>query len=184
MAARGSDAGDAASRPVLRVLRTRGPLFVCEDPAGLLRRLPQTRKRHHRGACLSIEELEHVARAAEVVWLRPEDALRRAELRERHASACRLYHHLTDVAGLRLRHGSQFGAAFVGYRDLRGHGACLVFLGPLARPAAVAAARVAGSVAKEAWVAEELHGGGGGFTLTRLGETRGEPRAKRCRGVP
>ncbi|KEG11675.1 hypothetical protein DQ04_02381100 [Trypanosoma grayi] len=166
---------------IIRVVRTHGPLFVCEDPSVFLQTLPQAQKKHHSGAPLSIEELEYLSHTHTIEFLSEDDARCREYLRERHTLSCRVYRHLTDVEGLRLRHGSQFGAAFIGYRDVESHGDCLVFFGPLAHLATVAAVRVACSVAKEAWVVEELPSSGGsggesstnGFSVTKLDKCRG-----------
>ncbi|PWU92198.1 hypothetical protein TcG_11209 [Trypanosoma cruzi] len=162
----GGEANDD-EKIILRIIRTHGPLFVCENPSLFLQTLPQARKKHYRSDHLSIEELEYLGHSFDIVFKNEQDAHRRACLRERHANFCRMYRYLTDEMGLRLRHGSQFGAAFIGYRDVNGHGEYLVYLGPLSRLEEVAAVRVARSVAKEAWVAE-VQQDGSGFSFTRL----------------
>ncbi|EKF28408.1 hypothetical protein MOQ_007842 [Trypanosoma cruzi marinkellei] len=166
----GEEGGEEANddeKLIVRIIRTHGPLFVCEDPSLFLQTFPQARKKHYHSDHLSIEELEYLGHSFDIVFKNEHDSHRRACLRERHATSCRVYRYLTDEMGLRLRHGSQFGAAFIGYRDVNGHGEYLVYLGPLSRLEEVAAVRVARSVAKEAWVAEELHDGSG-FSFTRL----------------
>ncbi|ORC91457.1 uncharacterized protein TM35_000064620 [Trypanosoma theileri] len=180
---------------IIRIIGTHGPLFICEDPLQYLQVLPQGRKKHYDSTHLSIEELEYLNHSFAIIFDRVEDKELRDVLYKRHTLSCKAYRYLTDVMGLHLRHGSQFGAAFIGYKDINGHGECLIFFGPLSHLETVAAVRVASSVGKEAWVLleesrEQQHSNnnrnnesdnddnnnnsssGGGFSILKLGKNR------------
>lgn len=152
---RGEGVGEHRPNPIVRVVGVNGPLFVCED-SSVLSKFPQMYKKDYSGPHLGVEELEYLSEFVSIEFITAEDRRYWASLRMRHEFSCRVYRHLTDKMGLFLRHGSQFGAAFIGYRDLKDHGNCLVYFGPLSQLSATAAARVAASVGKEAWVVEEF----------------------------
>ncbi|KAH9598222.1 tRNA intron endonuclease [Trypanosoma melophagium] len=139
-------------RPIVRIIGTHGPLFISEDPSLFLKVLPQVHKKNYGDTHLSIEELEYLNQSFTIIFVSDEYKRFRDVLYNRHTLSCEAYCYLTDVMKLHLRHGSQFGAAFIGYKDINGHGECLIFFGPLSHLETVAAARVACSVGKEAWV--------------------------------
>lgn len=146
--------------------RVFGPLFVPKEEslsseegpgyvAVLEELFPQFHKRAY-GWKLSIEELEYLrvsGSAHNLSVVMESDAVSRLQnqLRAECWQACQLYRILTEQFHYKLRHGGQFGALFIGYRDVRSHGECLFFLGPLHPLEAVAAARVAYSVGKRAF---------------------------------
>lgn len=139
--------------------------------AALHAQWPQFHKKQH-GWKLSIEELEYLVwYCAEAQSNEPKDegarhslfvfsisvesgdaAQLRSSLAAQNARSCAIYRLLTYNDRLQLRHGSMFGALFIGYRDLQSHGDILFFLGPLSPLEEVRAARVASSVGKSAEV--------------------------------
>ncbi|CCW61165.1 unnamed protein product [Phytomonas sp. EM1] len=145
-----------------------GPLFLIDeieesdlesanDLLPVLRRTyPQLFKKGI-GWKLSIEELEFLILDAPKngwqVCLSSELVREQREsLKRACPSSCKIYHVLTTQYGYLLRHGTQFGALFIGYVDLQQHSEVLFFLGPLSELEGVAAKRVARSVGKRAMV--------------------------------
>ncbi|KAG8345285.1 hypothetical protein TRVL_03889 [Trypanosoma vivax] len=143
------------SSPLLRVIGSFGPLFVCHDTSVFLPQFPQMLKKDYGSGHLSIEELNYLSLSFRVVFDRQEDEGRHVAMSRQHRFSCDAYRQLTDKWGLSLRHGSKFGAAFIGYHNVSGHSDYLIFFGPLSRLAAIAAVRVASSVGKEAWSVEK-----------------------------
>nr|CCC95550.1 unnamed protein product [Trypanosoma congolense IL3000] len=151
----GEEGDEGCLACTIRVTGLFGPLFVCHNASVFLSKFPQMYKRDYSSAYLSIEELEYLSSSFRIEFDNEIDARYRVRLRERHEFSCRVYRHLTEEMGIALRHGGRFGAAFIGYRDINGHGDCLVYFGPLSSMALIAATRVASSVGKEAWIVEK-----------------------------
>lgn len=186
----------------LTVVDTNGPLFVLDEAAEVTNffatHYPQFAKRS-LGWQLSVEEVHFLlllqqkkplaansAAAANteqpdvtVTFASGNAAEQYDALQATYATDCTVYACLTQDHGFRLRHGSAFGASYIGYRDLARHGECLFFTGPLADLEVVRAVRVARSVGKEA-VMVALTADGASVTLTPLGAQRakeaGRPR--------
>lgn len=150
----------------LSVVGTNGPLFVlaesAEVTAFLAAHYPQFAKRL-QGWQLSVEELyclqstaaDHAADASRaasvsVSFTSVEAAAQYEELHEAYTVDCIVYDELTRRHGYKLRHGSAFGASYIGYQDIKRHGECLFFRGPLSGLEQLRAARIARSVGKTA----------------------------------
>ncbi|KPA81388.1 hypothetical protein ABB37_03767 [Leptomonas pyrrhocoris] len=184
---------------LLTIVGTNGPLFVfrksTETADFLSSHYPQFAKRS-LGWQLSVEEVyclqsrqDSCAEAGPgkapdfAVSFEAASAVEQyTALRKAYASDCFIYSELTLRHGYKLRHGSSFGASYIGYRDLNEHGECLFFTGPLTALEQVRAVRTAHSVGKEAVmvlvVAEEA-----GVTLTRLGGGRAAPEVAHRRKI-
>lgn len=162
----------------LSIVGTNGPLFVLNKPSETAQFLsthyPQFAKRSF-GWQLSVEEvycLQSGESAAVVVTFACDEAERQyAALRRSYVVDCLVYRHLTLSFGYKLRHGSVFGASYIGYQDLSKHGEFLFFIGPLSDLEQVRAARVAHSVGKTA-IMVLVAADESGVTLTRLSSVR------------
>ncbi|AYU83747.1 tRNA intron endonuclease catalytic C-inal domain containing protein [Leishmania donovani] len=147
---------------------TNGPLFRVAESAAAIAYLsthyPQCKKRGS-GWHLSVEEvslLQSQLRRADGVHFASADTKEQFEvLRKRYARDCAVYAALTTDHGYRLRHGSQFGANYIGYQDVGTHGECLLFTGPLAELERVRAVRIARSVGKRAMLVTVQEGDSG-----------------------
>eukprot|EP00796_Vickermania_ingenoplastis_P008155 gene8155-5684_t len=172
-----------------------GPLFVLDEPAkpalstALHQHFPQMYKKAY-GWRFSVEEMSFLGSlkpktaareeegplahchcpAVTILFQNAEVQQRYELLASRHREACTLYHLLTTRHNYALRHGSQFGALFIGYRKAEplttssaprlGHGEVLFFVPSsspgadrsccLTRLEAIRAQRVARSVGKKA----------------------------------
>ncbi|CCW69254.1 unnamed protein product [Phytomonas sp. Hart1] len=154
----------------ITISRVLGPLFLIdeieegdsENANDLLLVLQHTYPQFFKksiGWKLSIEEVEFLIldapRHSLQVNLKSEFVCaQREHLRCCCPSACTIYQVLTIQHGFLLRHGTQFGALFIGYVDLQHHGEVLFFLGPLSELERVAAKRVARNVGKRAIACE------------------------------
>lgn len=186
---------------VLTLDSTCGPLFLARelfgataDPAAVHHMevaYPQFFKKH-QGWRLAVEEVYHLLHlsvdAGTKVDLATEAVQQQYRVLSRVAlQACYLYHELSSVHAYKLRHGSQFGAQFIGYRGVQSrHSETLFFLGPLSPLEVLAATRVAGSVGKRAVVCKvQLGGNAEGDAVVQLCEVSVERDAtKGSRSVP
>ncbi|GET93466.1 hypothetical protein, conserved [Leishmania tarentolae] len=142
---------------ILVIEGTDGPLFSVAESAAAIAYLsthyPQCKKRSS-GWQLSVEEvslLQSQLGSTDGVHFAAADTREKfEELRKRYARDCAVYAALTTDHGYKLRHGSQFGANYIGYQDVETHGECLMFTGPLAELEQVRAVRIARSVGKRA----------------------------------
>jgi tRNA splicing endonuclease len=166
----------------VRVVATNGPLFVLDESAEMVcffsAQYPQFAKRS-LGWQLSVEEiacLQSSAPTVEVVFVSADAAELYSELRQAYAVDCAVYRQLTLHHGYKLRHGSPFGANYIGYRDLKAHGEYLFFIGPLADLEELRAVRVAHSVRKIA-VRVAMAADEAGVTLICLGCDHGATAA-------
>ncbi|KAG5464222.1 hypothetical protein LSCM1_00402 [Leishmania martiniquensis] len=165
---------EAPKEAALVIEGTNGPLFRVAESAAAVAYLsahyPQCKKRGV-GWQLSVEEvslLQSQLRRSDGVRFASADAEEQFEvLRTRHARDCAVYATLTTGHGYKLRHGSQFGANYIGYQDVGTHGECLLFTGPLAELEQVRAVRIARSVGKRAMLVLAHEGGNDcPFTVT------------------
>ncbi|KPI85669.1 hypothetical protein ABL78_5249 [Leptomonas seymouri] len=181
----------------LTIVGTNGPLFLVDTSAEavlfLSTHYPQFAKRL-LGWQLSVEEVYclqsckgHDAAAqlgnvsdVAVVFESASAAAQYQELWKTYAIDCCIYSQLTLCHGYKLRHGSSFGANYIGYQDVNRHGECLFFAGPLTDLEQVRAVRVAHSVGKDA-VQVLVVTDGAGVALTRLGGSRAATGATRHR---
>ncbi|XQJ31850.1 tRNA intron endonuclease, catalytic C-terminal domain containing protein, putative [Leishmania guyanensis] len=138
---------------------TNGPLFsIVESTAAiayLSAHYPQFKKRGV-GWQLSVEEVSllqaQLQRSDDIHFASADTKDQFEVLRKRYARDCIVYAALTTDHGYKLRHGSQFGANYIGYQDVGSHGECLFFTGPLAKLEQVRAVRIARSVGKRAMI--------------------------------
>ncbi|KAG5490264.1 hypothetical protein JKF63_00384 [Porcisia hertigi] len=159
-------AGCAYEETALFIDGTNGPLFsVAESSAAmayLATNYPQCKKRG-LGWQLSVEEVHFLQsqlhQSGGVHFMSAVTKDQYEVLRKRYARDCLVYTSLTTKYGYRLRHGSQFGANYIGYRDVGTHGECLFFTGPLAELEKVRAVRIARSVGKRAMLVLLQEGG-------------------------
>ncbi|KAG5464955.1 hypothetical protein GH5_00411 [Leishmania sp. Ghana 2012 LV757] len=148
---------DTPKEAMLVIDGTNGPLFRVAESAAAMAYLsthyPQCKKRGV-GWQLSVEEVSllqsQLQRSDGVRFASAETEEQFEVLRARHARDCVVYAALTTDHGYKLRHGSQFGANYIGYQDVGMHGECLLFTGPLAELEQVRAVRIARSVGKRA----------------------------------
>lgn len=143
------------------IVGTVGPLFtIAEDDSTvtfLRQRYPQCFKKFY-GWQLSVEELHFIKEeplpgvAVEVVFATDAAEKQFEEMKQANCTACSIYRQLTRDHSYQLRHGSQFGALFIGYKDIRSHGEYLFFMGPLHDLERIRALRISHSVGKRAIV--------------------------------